>query len=576
MDNKSIASVFEEMGNILDIQGANFFRVNAYRKAALTVLNMPQDLRSIVDNDEKALSKIPGIGRALADKIVELVMTGQCAEHEQMKKTIPPGLLEILELRGLGPKKVKALYLNLAIKNIKELKSAAELHLIQDLEGMGEKTELEILKSIDEHSRFSTKRSMINKAMEEAKEVIAYMKSCKGLKQIEFAGSLRRRKETIGDIDILVTVKDPQKSHKEVMEHFVNYSEVLNVTAQGDTKSSAIMQSGMQVDLRVVSEESFGAAMHYFTGNKQHNIRIRDIAKKKGLKVNEYGVFKGEKLIAGKTEEEVFKAVGLPFIIPELRKDDGEIEYAKKHGEMPDFVELKSLKGDMHNHSTFSDGKNSIEEMAEAFIALGYDYFAMTDHSKAVGITQGMDAVKIKQQWKEIEKLNKKLKGKIQIIKGAEVDILKDGSLDFEDEVLKKLEMVIISAHLHGRLPEKEQTARLIRAIENPYVRVLGHPSGRLINKRAPMEFDMEKIIDACVANKVALEINSSPMRLDLSDKYVRIAKDKGAKFVISTDSHSTSHPQFIEYGVGIARRGWLEKSDILNTKSWARFDSYF
>ncbi|MBI4235461.1 DNA polymerase/3'-5' exonuclease PolX [Candidatus Peregrinibacteria bacterium] len=576
MDNKGVAAIFEEMSNILDIAGANFFRVNAYKKASLTILNMAEDLREIVKRNPDELLAIPGIGKDLKNKIVELVLSGKCEEHERMKKSIPEGLLQMLELRGVGPKKVKALYLNLAVKNIEELKKAAEKGLIRSLPKMGEKTEQEILKAIKEHSMFSTKRFMINEALIEANRLVSYMEKCPEIKKIQYAGSLRRRQETIGDIDILTTVADPVESHEEVMEHFVNYDEVLNISARGDTRSAILLKSGINVDLRVIEDKSFGAALHYFTGSKEHNVRIRDIAKKDGLKISEYGVFKGEKMIGGKTEEEVFASVGLPFIIPEIRKNEGEFEYAMKHKKMPDFIELEDIRGDLHNHSVYSDGKNTIEEMAEVFIKGGYEYFAMTDHSKVVGVTGGMDKKKIMEQWKEIDVLNKKLKGKIRILKGCEVDILKDGALDFEDEVLKNLDVVVISAHLHGRLPAEEQTRRLIRAIENSYSMILGHPTGRLINKRSPMEFDMAKVIDACVANKVAMEINSNPMRLDISDKYVKMAKDKGAKFVIDTDSHEVSHPAFMEFGVGIARRGWLTKKDVLNAWSLKEFDSYF
>jgi DNA polymerase (family 10) len=402
------------------------------------------------------------------------------------------------------------------------------------------------------------------------------MENCTDIKQIKYAGSLRRKSETIGDIDILVTVKDSLRSRENVFNHFIKYGEIHNVISRGETKSSVILKSGIDVDLRVVPEESFGAALHYFTGDKQHNIKIRDIAKKKGMKVNEYGVFKGEKQIAGKTEEEVFEAVGIPYIIPEIRLNEGEIEYAMKHKKFPKFVELSDIRGDVHSHSKYSDGQNNIEEMAKAYISKGYEYFAMTDHSPAVGIAGGMQKRDIEKQWREIEELNKTYKGKIKILKGAEVDILKDGSLDFENSILKKLDVVIISAHLHSRLPEAQQTKRLIAAIENPYAKILGHPMGRLLNKRAPMIFDMEKIIDACIINKVALEINASPMRLDLPDKYIKIAKEMGAKFVVSTDSHSIYQPDYMEYGVGMARRGWLGKDNILNCLSWEQFDSYF
>lgn len=576
MDNKTIASVFEEIGNILEIQGADFFRVNAYRKAALTIANLAIDLRTMVDKNPQDIDKIPGIGTALKNKIIELVQTGKSREHEELKKGFPKGLLEMLQLRGVGPKKVKLFYSALKITTLKQLKEAAEKHLICELEGMGEKSEQDILNAIKEYSQFSTKRHLISEALQEATRYIDYMKKCKDIKRIEYAGSLRRAQETIGDIDILVTVKDPKKSGIKIMGHFVQYKEVLTVVAVGDTKSSVILQSGIDVDLRLLAEENFGAALNYFTGSKEHNVAMRSLAIKKGLKLNEYGLMRGKKIIAGKTEEEVFEKLGLPYIPPEMRKNDGEIEYALKHKKMPKLVELKDIKGDLHSHSTYSDGKNSIAEMAQAFINLGYEYFAVTDHSSVMGVTRGMGTKDIHQQWKEIDALNKKLKGKIKILKGCEVDILKDGSLDFKDDVLKELDVVIISAHMFQRLPEDEQTQRIITAIENPYSKILGHPTGRLINRRPEMKFDMEKVIEAAVQNKVALEINSNPNRLDLVDKYIRIAKDKGAKFVIDTDSHSIYNPLFMRFGVGIAKRGWLEKKDILNASPLARFDSYF
>ncbi len=576
MDNKTIAYILEEMGDILDIKGEDSFRIKAYKRAALSILNYPYDLRDIVEKAPNQLSEIPGIGQHLQKKIIELIKTGKCEEYEKLKKSIPSGLLEMLKIRTLGPKKVKLLYSNLKIKDIKELKKAAEKHLICGLEGMGEKSEEQILKSIDEYFNFSTKRDLLSEALFEAERIIEYMKKCKEVKKIEYAGSLRRRKETIGDIDILVTVKDPRKSHKKVMDHFVSYDDSIEVISKGDTKSTIMLSSGIHVDLRVVANESFGAAMAYFTGDKQHNIKMRDIAKKKGLKINEYGVFKGKKNIAGKTEEEVFKSVGLPFIIPEIRRDEGEIEYGLKNKSFPKFIELKDIKGDLHSHTQYSDGENTIEEMTNAMIKKGYEYFAITDHSSVVGVVKGMGKKDIKMQWAEIDKLNKKYKNSISILKGAEVDILKDGSLDFDEEVLKELDVVIIAAHLYNRLPAEEQTKRLITAIENPYSMILAHPSGRLLNKRAPMEFDMEKIINACKANKVALEINSNPQRLDTMYQYIKISKDKGVKFTIDTDSHSVSQPDFMEFGVYTGRRGWLEKKDVLNAQSFTKFDSYF
>jgi DNA polymerase (family 10) len=568
MDNKQIAGIFSEMSDILEIQGADFFRVNAYRKAALNILNMPQDLRDMVDKNSPDLKKLPGIGEGLRKKIIELITTGKCEEYDDIKKGFPEGLLEMLRLRGLGPKKVKLLYSELRIKNLQELKKAAEAHVIRDLPGMGIKSEADILKSIDEYAHFSSDRFLVDEALQEAMRIIKYMKICKDVKKIEYAGSLRRAQDTIGDIDILVTVKKPGESHKLVMNHFVKYSEVINVVAEGDTKSSVTLSCGIDVDLRVVDDKSFGAAMHYFTGNKAHNIHIRDLAKKKGLKVSEYGVFRGEKMVGGKDEKDIFEAVGIPYIIPEIRSDNGEIEYGLAHKSFPKFVELTDVKGDLHSHSTYSDGDNSIEEMAEACIKRGYEYFAISDHSSVMGVTGGMGKKDIKTQWEEIDKLNKKFNGKFTILKGCEVDILKDGSLDFSDDVLKSLDAVIISAHMYQRLSPDEQTKRLICAIENKYSRILGHPTGRMINRRAPMEFDMKKVIDACVKNDVIIEINSNPLRLDLIDKYIRIAKEKGAKFAINTDSHDTDQLNFMKYGVGIGRRGWLTKEDVVNTMS--------
>jgi DNA polymerase (family 10) len=576
MENKQIAAILSEMADILEIQGADFFRLNAYRKAAINILNMPQDLRDIVDKNPRDLEKLPGIGKGLQQKIVELITTGKCQEYEDIKKNFPEGLLEILRLRGLGPKKVKLLYSELQIKNLKELKMAAEAHIIQTLPGMGAKSEADILKAIDEYAHFSSDRFLIDEAMQEAVRIIEYMKECKDIKKIEYAGSLRRCQDTIGDIDILVTVKDPVKSQKVIMERFVKYPEVLSIVAEGETKSSVTLRSGIDVDLRVIDNESLGAAMHYFTGNKNHNIRIRDLAKRKGLKVSEYGIFKGEKMIGGKEEKEIFEAVGLPYIAPEMRSDNGEIEYGLEHGKFPKLIELKDLKGDLHNHSVYSDGQNTIEEMAQAFIGKGYEYFGISDHSSVMGITGGMGKKDISAEWAEVDKLNKKLKGKITILKSCEVDILKDGSLDFDDEILKNLDFVIISAHMYQRLSPEEQTKRLISAIENKYSGILGHPTGRMINRRAPMEFDMARVIDACVKNNVALEINSNPLRLDLIDKYIRIAKEKGAKFVINTDSHAPDQIEFIKYGVGIARRGWLTKEDVLNTLNLKDLTAYF
>ena len=576
MDNKNIAQIFQEIGDILEIRGEDRFRVNAYHNAAMSILSHPKDLRDIVEEDPRLLEKIPAIGRNMMEHIVELISTGECKEFAKIRKSVPKGLLDMLRIRGVGPKKVKLFYSELKIHDLKGLKQAAKDGVLAELPRMGEKSQQEILSALDEHSKFDLKRVMISEALMEAEKYIEYMSKCKEIKRIEYAGSLRRRKETIGDVDLLATVKSDSKKIEKIMKHFVKYKEVVKVIAEGSTKSSVILGSGLQVDLRVVDDDVFGAALHYFTGSKAHNIRLRDMAKKKGLKVSEYGVFKMEKgksrakgegkLIASKTEEDVFKAVGLPYIVPELRKGEDEIEFARKSKRMPYLVELDDLKGDLHVHSNWSDGKGSIEDVAKAYQKAGLKYIAICDHSSVMGVTGGLNSAKIRKQWKEIDRLNKKIKG-FKILKGSEVDILKDGSLDFNDDVLKKLDIVVIAAHLFGQLPEKQQMKRLIAAIENPYSKILAHPSGRMINRRPPMKMDMIKIIDACKANNVAMEINANPLRLDLTDKYVRVAKDKGVKIAINSDGHSPSQFELLKYGVFVARRGWLGKNDVLNAQ---------
>lgn len=574
MDNKKIAEIFNEIADILEIKGESFFRVNAYRKGALAVSNYPKPLADVLTNSPKDLDKIPGLGKALKSKIEELIKTGKSKAHENYKKGFPPGLLEILKIRTLGPKKVKLFYTELAIKTVDELKAAAEKGLLRDLPKMGEKSEEEILKAIEEFRQFSTDRSLVHEAHTAAISVIEHMQKMKEVDQIQYAGSLRRSQETIGDVDILVTSKNISKDREKIMQHFTTYDEVINVIAEGDTKSSVILSNGIQVDLRLVKNESFGAALHYFTGSKDHNVRLRDIAKKRGMKVNEYGLFEGEKRLAGETEEGMFENLDLPWIPPEMRRNDGEFEYAMQHGKLPELIQLNDIKGDLHNHSTYSDGKNTLEEMTKAFIKQGYEYFAITDHSPLMPVAKGMSPADVKRQWEEIDELNKKYEGKIKILKGSEVDILKDGSLDYEDSILSQLDVVVISAHMHQNLDFDEQTKRIIRAVENPYSMILGHPTGRLINKRPEMKFDMEKVIDACIANNVALEINSQPLRLDLAEKYIRVAKEMGAKFAINTDSHTVDTIGYMQYGVGMARRGWLTKKDIINTQGLSAFDN--
>lgn len=578
MINNKIADIFQEIGDILEIQDENVFRIRSYQRAAQIIRNLAVDLEELKKKDPKKIRAIKGIGEDLYNKIIEIIETGKCDMHQKLLEHFHPGLLDMLRLRGIGPKKVKLIYTNLGIKDLKELERAAKEGRLCDLPGMGEKTQEAIIKSIDDLQRYS-ERSILPIALDEAQTLISYIKENKFVSSAECAGSLRRRKETIGDIDILVCTKE--KSHdgknvKSIMDHFINYSHVEEILAHGPTKSSIVLDTGIQVDLRVVQEKSFGAALHYFTGSKAHNIAIRDIAKKKGLKVNEYGVFKGTKQIAGKTEEEVFKSVGLPYIIPELRKNDGEIEAAKK-GKLPKSIELKDIRGDLHMHTNMSDGSQSLETVAENCFKAGYEYIAITDHSPSSTIANGLDKKSLIKQIKEIDKLNKKYeKENFKILKGSEVDILPDGSLDFPDEILAQLDIFPVSVHSRFSMKQAEMTDRIIKAMKNPYVKILGHPTGRLINRREPYEVDMDAIIDAAIEYRVALELNAQPLRLDLTDKYLRRAKEKGAKIVIGTDSHHTSQRVYMNYGIFIARRGWLEKKDVLNTRPLDKLFDYW
>jgi len=564
MDNKKIAEIFQEIGDILDIKGENRFRVNAYHNASRSILSYTKDLRTIVDMNPKDLEKIPGIGSNFREHIMCLLSSGICSEFDKIRESIPKGLIDILRLRGVGPKKVKLFYGELKIHDIRGLEQAARDGALAELPGMGEKSQKEVLDAIEEHDRFDLERVLISDALMAAETYIEYMKSCKDVAKIEYAGSLRRRKETIGDVDLLVVDSGKKDSVAKVMDHFTKYEEVYKTLAHGKTKSAVLLESGLQVDLRVVDADSFGAALHYFTGSKDHNIRVRERAKKKGLKVNEYGVFRVDtgELVTSRNEKDVFKAVGMPFIIPELRRGTDEMDLKKS----PKLIELEDLQGDLHLHSTWSDGKSKIEDIAKTYKAAGFKYFAITDHSSFASIANGLSIQELKNQWEEIDKVNKLIKD-IRILKGSEVDIMKDGSLDFSDEVLKELDIVVISAHMYSRLPKDAQTKRMIAAIENPYSKILGHPSGRLINKRGPMDLDMPKIIDACKANQVAIEINSNPLRLDLSDVYVRMAKDKGVKIVINSDGHHADKHDLLKYGVFVGRRGWLKKDDVLNTR---------
>jgi len=556
MENKKIAHVFQEIGDILEILGDSRFRIRSYHKGAQVIANYPYHVRDIYEKDPGLLDEIPGIGKALMVKIVEILETGDCQAHLKLVKQIPPGVLDVLRLRGIGPKKTKLFLDELNINSVIKLKDAAKRGLLRELPGMGEKSETDVLAAIESYGQLAS-RIPLHKASETAEEILSYMKKFKPVKKVTYAGSLRRMRRTIGDIDILAS------GPPEIIDYFCNFPEISHIEAKGDTKATVILEDGIQVDLRVVAEESFGAALYYFTGSKAHNIATRKIAQKMGLKINEYGVFKGEKSLAGKTEEEIFKTIGLPYIIPEMREDNGEIEFMKNNPEFKT-VDVSDIKGELHSHSDWSDGDNTIEEMAEAAKALGYEYLAVTDHSGSLKITHGLDSDRLKAQMREIDRLNKKLEG-ITILKGIEVDIMKDGSLDMEDSVLAELDIVVASVHTYFKLDEKEQTDRIIRAIKHPLVNILGHPTGKLVGQREAYDVDLSKLMRAAKESETTLELNCNLKRLDLDAKHLRAARDMGVLISLDTDAHATSHLSYVRFGVSIARRGWLEPSNVLN-----------
>jgi len=562
MENADIAKIFEEIADLLEIKNDNPFRVRSYRNAALIIGGFPESMRSIVERDEKELENIKGIGKSIHEKIVEIVKTGKCQFHDELLKELPPGLLELLEVSGIGPKKVQLLYEKLGIQSVDELENAAKKGKLRDLPHMGEKTEEKILKAIQE-LKSRKGRFRLSLALAYAEPLVAYLKKIPGVIQVEPAGSLRRWKDTIGDVDILVTCK----KDAPVMDRFVKYPDVKEIIAKGDTKSTAILKSGLQVDVRVLDEKSFGAALQYFTGSKAHNIAIRDRAKKMGLKISEYGVFeeKTGKKVAGENEEDVYKAVGLPWIPPELRENMGEVEAAER-GKLPRLVEINDIKGDLHVHSSESDGIHTLEEMVSYAMQKKYEYIAITEHSKAVGVAHGLDDERALKQIKAIDKINIQLKG-FKILKGTEVDIKADGSLDHSEEVLRQLDVVVGAIHSKFNMTVDEMTDRIIKAMSTGLINIIAHPTGRIVGVREPYPVDMPKIIEAAKKYGVMLELNSYPERLDLNDSHCRLAKEMGVMVAISTDSHNRLHLDYIRYGIHTARRGWLEKDDVLNTR---------
>lgn len=560
--NADIAAVFEEIAGLLEIRGANPFRIRAYRNAARTVGELPQEARALLERGDD-LTQLPGIGADLAGKIAEIVATGRCGLLERLRGEMPPAVAGLLAIPGLGPKRVKALYHDLEVQTAEQLRRAALDGRIRALPGFGEKTEQNILRAVEAHAS-QTRRYKLAVAAQYAESLHDFLSSVPGVSRVAVAGSFRRMRETVGDLDILVAAT-PQSP---VMRRFATYDEVAQVLSEGPTRASVLLKCGMQVDLRAVPAQSYGAALHYFTGSKAHNIAIRRLARQMGLKINEYGVFRSGKRIAGETEKSVYRAVGLGYIPPELREDRGEIDLARTGG-LPLLVELSDLRGDLHAHTKATDGRNTLCEMALAARAAGLEYLAITDHSRRLTVAHGLDPAQLARQCDEIDRLNEELRG-ITLLKGIEVDILEDGSLDLPDDALARLDLVVGAVHSRFDLGREKQTGRILRAMQHPRFTLLAHPTGRLIGQRAPYDVDMPRIIRAAKQRGCFLELDAQPNRLDLLDTHCRMAKEEGVLVSINSDAHGTLDFANLRYGIGQARRGWLEAKDVLNTRPLA------
>lgn len=559
MKNREIAQIFYEMGEILEIKGDNPFKIRAYYKAAQNMESLTEDIEKVVQEDR--LNELPGIGVKLALKIKEYVTTGKLRAYEKLKKKVPSGLIKILSVPGVGPKTAKLLYEELKIDSIEKLKKAAREHKISQLPHLKEKTEENILKGIELIKR-GMERMSLGVALPLANEIVGALKKLPEVKEINPAGSLRRKKETIGDIDILITSTRPAK----VMDVFTDLPCVSQVIAHGETKSSILTKEGIHVDVRVLNPRNYGAALQYFTGSKEHNIALRTLAAKKGYKISEYGIFnkKSGKRLAGEKEKDIYKILGLSYIEPELRENRGEIEAAKAN-RLPKLIEESDIRGDLHIHSNWSDGSASIEKIVEAAKKRGWEYVAICDHSKSLKIAGGLSDKELKEQIREIQKLNKRLKG-FRVLAGIEVDILKDGTLDYSDELLRQLDFVVAAIHSGFKQSREQITERIVKACENKWVDVIAHPTGRLLGERAPYEVDLDKVIKVAKQTGTFLEINAYPKRLDLNDIHSRKAKEGGVKISIGTDAHTLDQLDYMTIALTAARRGWLEKKDVLNT----------
>ncbi len=569
MPNADIADIFNRIADLLEIEGENPFRVRAYRNAARTVADLSHPVAAMLAEGEP-LTDLSGIGKDLAGKIRQIVETGSLPQLVELEQKTPPALSLLLKIPGLGPKRVKALQQALGVCNIEDLKAAAQAGKIRDLFRFGEKTEQAILEALDGWSG-QEERFKLFEAEQRADDLLVYLRRVPGVGQVTIAGSFRRRKETVGDLDILATCDDAEA----LMAHFVAYEGIKKVVSHGPTRSTVILRSGLQVDMRAVPPESYGAALHYFTGSKAHNVAVRSRAVRKQLKINEYGVFEAERRIAGATEEEVYAQVDLPYIEPELRENNGELEAAEE-GRLPRLIELAAIRGDLHAHTDATDGRASLADMAEAARGRGYRYLGITEHSKRVTMAFGMDEAALAAHIERIDRLNETFGGEFLLLKGIEVDILEDGSLDLPDEILARLDFRICSIHYYHNLTGDRQTERILRAMDNPLCTVIGHPTGRLIGKRRPFDVDMQRILQAARDTGCVMEVNAQPDRLDLHDIHCRMAKELGVKLAISSDAHNTMEFGFMRFGVDQARRGWLEPEDVVNTYDLPRLREFF
>ena len=576
MENDVLSAIFDQMADIMEILGEDRFRINSNRKVARIIGDLPTGVEDLLAGGQ--LAKVPGIGKSSLAKIEEFIKTGAIIAHQELLKKIPPELLELLNIPGVGPKGVKAVYEQLKVTSIAELKAVIENGSLAGLPGFGDKKAAAIARGIAFLEK-STGRIRLDLALEASHLVLRFLRDVAGTVKTQIAGSLRRCAETIGDVDILVAARNGKSSGQEggqIIQAFTSADFVQEVLASGPTKGSAIIQSpsaAVHVDVRVVPQESFGAAAQYFTGSKEHNVRLREIAVKKKLKLNEYGLFEGDKIVAGPVEEEIYQKLGLDYVRPLLREDRGEVEAAQNHS-LPELIDPEDIIGDLHMHTNASDGDSTISELAEAAKAWGYKYICITDHSRSSAIANGLSAKRLAQEIQEIRKINDKIKG-ITIVAGSEVDILANGSLDFENELLAELDYVIASVHSGLASPRQKVTMRTLKAMDNPYVNCIGHPTGRLIGQREAMDLDITAVINHAAQTHTALEINANPWRLDLKDIHCRMAIEAGVRLAIGTDAHSTNGLGLMGYGVATAGRGWATKSDVLNTLSLAKLKSW-